>query len=393
MDRLLHLGRSKFDEAFHSTDKVQGYTHDFYKYPARFSPKFVRFILDSLTEPGDHVLDPFMGGGTTIVEAAASGRFAIGSDVNRLAKFVTKVKTTPLSGRDISEIRNWVQDVHAAVADEKLDANVTEVPIHNMPLSTYPFFKAATKLVENLRFPRRRQFARCVLLRVGQLTLDARTSIPEADYLMGKLEQRVEHMLGGMSDFISAVKETGVHKNQVTATRRLWSYPASNGRLAYALRRRDIRPRLVLTSPPYPGVHVLYHRWQVLGRRETPAPYWIADVQDGQKESYYTMGGRSTAGLDNYFAGLSAAFMNIRQIIAQDAKVVQLVAFSNAASQLPRYLEAMAAAGFEEASAGGIDSQQVRLVPNRKWYNHQRTENDASREVLLIHRPVERLMC
>ena len=141
----MHLGCYKFDEAFHSTDRVQGYTHDFYKYPARFSPKFVRFILDSLTEPGDHVLDPFMGGGTTIVEAAASGRFAIGSDVNHLARFVTKVKTTPLSGRDVSEIRNWVQDVHAAVADEKLDANVTEAPIHNMPLSTYPFFKVATK--------------------------------------------------------------------------------------------------------------------------------------------------------------------------------------------------------------------------------------------------------
>ena len=204
---------------------------------------------------------------------------------------------------------------------------------------------------------------------------------------MGKLEQRVEHMLGGMNDFISAVKETGVHKNKVTATRRLLSYPASNGRLAYALRRREIRPRLVLTSPPYPGVHVLYHRWQVLGRRETPAPYWIADVRDGQKESYYTMGGRTPAGLDNYFTGLSAAFRNIRQIIAPDAKVVQLVAFSDATSQLPRYLEAMAEAGFEETRAADIDSQQVRLVPNRKWYNHQRTENDASREVLLIHRP------
>ncbi len=317
------------------------------------------------------------------------GRFAIGSDVNRLARFVTRVKTTPLSRRDVSEIRGWVQDVRAAVADEKLDVNVTEAPIHNMPLSTYPFFRTATKLVESLRFPRRRQFARCALLRVGQLTLDARTSIPEVNYLMGKLEHRVEHMLGGMSDFTSAVKESGVHKNKVTATRHLLSYPASNGRLAYVLRRRDIRPRLVLTSPPYPGVHVLYHRWQVLGRRETPAPYWIADVRDGQKESYYTMGGRTPTGLNNYFARLSAAFRNIRQIIAPDAKVVQLVAFSDAALQLPRYLEAMSEAGFEETKAADIDSQQVRLVPNRKWYNHQRPENDASREVLLIHRPVD----
>ena len=377
----------QFDRAFHSTAKVHGYTHDFYKYPARFSPHFVRFFLNALTEPGDYVLDPFMGGGTTIVEAAALGRFVIGSDVNRLARFVTRVKTTPLSRRDVLEIRSWVEDVRAAVADEKLDVNVTESPIKNMPLRAYPFFKTATELAESLRFPRRRQFARCALLRVGQLALDARTSLPEADYLMGNLEHRVELMLGGMTDFISAVKESGSPKNKVTSTRHLLSYPASNGSLAYSLRRRDIRPRLVLTSPPYPGVHVLYHRWQVLGRRETPAPYWIADVRDGQNESYYTMGGRSPTGLDNYFTGLSAAFRNIRQIISPDAKVVQLVAFSDAASQLPRYLEAICKAGFEETSAGGINSQQVRSVPNRKWYNNQRTENDASREVLLIHHP------
>jgi hypothetical protein len=31
-------------------------------------------------------------------------------------------------------------------------------------------------------------------------------------------------------------------------------------------------PRLVLTSPRYAGVHVLYHRWQVDGRKEAPLP-------------------------------------------------------------------------------------------------------------------------
>ena len=29
---------------------------------------------------------------------------------------------------------------------------------------------------------------------------------------------------------------------------------------------------LVVTSPPYPGIHMLYHRWQVDGRKETDAP-------------------------------------------------------------------------------------------------------------------------
>ena len=51
-------------------------------------------------------------------------------------------------------------------------------------------------------------------------------------------------------------------------------------------------PKLVLTSPPYPGVHVLYHRWQVDGRKEAPLPFMIANKLDGAGSSYYTMGDR-----------------------------------------------------------------------------------------------------
>ena len=52
--------------------------------------------------------------------------------------------------------------------------------------------------------------------------------------------------------------------------------------LADKLREIDApKPKLVLTSPPYPGVYVNYHRWKLRGRREIPAPYWIAGREDG----------------------------------------------------------------------------------------------------------------
>ena len=385
----MHSEPAGFDEAFRSTSKVQGYTHDFYKYPARFSPGFVRFILNSFTEPGDYVLDPFMGGGTTIVEAAASGRHAIGSDVNQLARFITKVKTTPLSQQDIAEVRRWVQDVQSAIAGVGPATQLAESPVLNMPIETYHFFATAINLAERLRFPRRRQFVRCALIRVGQWALDSRSNIPEIESLSNELHNRVEVMLNGLSEFVSAARVGGVYKNKITATRRLFGYSAADSFLVRTLLRRDIRPRLVLTSPPYPGVHVLYHRWQVMGRRETPAPYWIANLRDGHGASYYTMGSRSAQGLSNYFAGISTAFSNLRRIIAIDAKVVQLISFSDAEVQLPLYLEVMSKAGFVETSEGGIDSRQVRSVPNRKWYNQHRPSNDASREVLLIHRVAE----
>jgi hypothetical protein len=67
---------------------VRGLTHDFYKYPARFSPTFVRAAIETFTKPGDLVLDPHVGGGTTIVESRALGREGVGIDINPLAEFV-----------------------------------------------------------------------------------------------------------------------------------------------------------------------------------------------------------------------------------------------------------------------------------------------------------------
>ena len=376
-----------FDKAFRSTNRVQGFTHDFYKYPARFSPGFVRFILDLLTEPGDYVLDPFMGGGTTIVEATTSGRYSIGSDINTLAKFVTSAKTTPLSKQDIEEIRDWVQCVKTAIDQTDFNQRLVDGPVKNMPVVAYSFFSTANSLVQRIRFPRRQQFARCALVRVGQWALDSRSSIPCTAALSDQLELRVERMLDGLSEFVSAAKESGVDKNKITSTRQLLGYSASDTQLVRTLTEQKISPRLILTSPPYPGVHMLYHRWQVQGRRETSAPYWLANVRDGHSESYYTMGSRSALGLKNYFNELLATFNNLRHIATPDAKIVQLISFSDTIVQLPRYLDIMNKAGFEETTECHIVSQQMRSVPNRKWYNQHRSRNDASTEILLIHRP------
>src|SRR5665213_2369691 len=53
---------------------VKGLTHGYYKYPARFSPRFARATIETFTKPGDICFDPHVGGGTTLVEAIAAGR-------------------------------------------------------------------------------------------------------------------------------------------------------------------------------------------------------------------------------------------------------------------------------------------------------------------------------
>jgi hypothetical protein len=147
------------------------------------------------------------------------------------------------------------------------------------------------------------------------------------------------------------------------------------------------KPQLILTSPPYPGVHVLYHRWQIGGRRETAAPYWIANRLDGDGERYYTLGNRHEKGLSTYFENLKASFAAIASVCTPDTTIVQMVAFSQPEWQLPKYLETMGEAGLTEVVK--FADEQTRLwrdVPNRKWYAQFQPNQSSSREVVLVHR-------
>ena len=88
---------------------VCGLTHTFYRYPARFSGVFARSAIKVFTNPGDLVMDPHVGGGTTLVEAIALGRDAVGVDVSSLAEFVATVKTTIYTEKELSILECWAQ--------------------------------------------------------------------------------------------------------------------------------------------------------------------------------------------------------------------------------------------------------------------------------------------
>jgi len=77
-------------------------------YRACFKPQLPRFFIGRLTQPGDVVYDPFMGRGTTPLEAALLGRVPYGCDVNPLSVVLTKPRLAPPT---LTEIGKRLQEI------------------------------------------------------------------------------------------------------------------------------------------------------------------------------------------------------------------------------------------------------------------------------------------
>ncbi len=83
------------DLDFHGTDGNYG-PHAWHPFPAKFPPQLPNFLIKQLSKPGDVVLDPMLGSGTTLVEAVRLGRRAIGCDIDPLARMIARAKLTPI---------------------------------------------------------------------------------------------------------------------------------------------------------------------------------------------------------------------------------------------------------------------------------------------------------
>ena len=372
-----------------TTRYVTGFTHQLYRYPAAAPPDLVREIIEAYTKPGDLVVDPFMGGGTTIVEAVAQGRRALGIDANTLAVFVTRAKTTPLSAQAWRRLDEWMEGrpLRYAAPAGALDPRSAGLP--------YPLrrrLRSGLASLQDIDQLDARRLARCCLLRLAQWAVETQFGADSRDYVPGithlevKLNELMDQAAKGMAAFETAAAEHGIRKSSIVSSRTLRRASAWEDFVPDTLGDHLGKTRLVLTSPPYPGVHVLYHRWQVRSRKETAAPYWIANSQDGLGPAYYMMGGRSQLGQSHYFERLAIAFSHVRRLISRDGLVVQLVAFNHPEVQLPLFMDAMSAAGFVAAmSAEKVRTTMTREVANRRWYARGH-ESGSSREVLLIHR-------
>ena len=73
------------------------HVHSLHPYLGKFIPQLVDVFLKRYFAPGDCIYDPFVGSGTTLVEANAFGADAIGCDVSAFNCLLSRVKSSRYS--------------------------------------------------------------------------------------------------------------------------------------------------------------------------------------------------------------------------------------------------------------------------------------------------------
>ncbi len=87
-------------------------------YRACFKPQLPEFFISRLTEPGETVHDPFMGRGTTPLQAALMGRRPSGNDINPLSVLLTRPRFRPPL---LAEVARRLEEVPWAAGEIERD--------------------------------------------------------------------------------------------------------------------------------------------------------------------------------------------------------------------------------------------------------------------------------
>ena len=113
---------------FNRTRSVNQFlTHWIYPYRGKFHPQMIRALLNIVgAKQGSVVLDPYMGSGTTALEASLLGMRCIGVDISPLCVLLTRVKVQSVDAVD--EVRDKVHTLLKSDSPDPQDASTADHP-------------------------------------------------------------------------------------------------------------------------------------------------------------------------------------------------------------------------------------------------------------------------
>ncbi|MFB6254356.1 MAG: DNA methyltransferase [Halobacteriaceae archaeon] len=316
------------------TDKFAATIHP---YHARFIPQIPERLIDTYTEPGDFVLDPFNGSGTTTMVAGTMQRHSIGVDLNPLACLIARVKCMQY---DIPQLEDHIdeflqkakQNIRTIDSQQRLDDFTATTNTQDIP-KTIPEFPdkkrwytedvldqlgALFYLVNNIDNSQFRDFYRVCFSAITKKvcrsdedwTYIGDNMYPDKDTnkltpidknydVYSHFKNRVERALGGVKDFAS--------ENPIDAE----IYQTDARDLAFIQQELDFDSiDFAITSPPYPNAvdYARYHRLSF---------YWFGwEVTDTKEEE---IGARSKRGrknaIEDYYRESRAVYEEVYRLL------------------------------------------------------------------------------
>lgn len=263
---------NKIDWAFTSED-TSYLTHDIHPYPAKFIPQIPGHLISRLSLPGELVLDPFGGSGTTALEAIRLGRRAMSLDANPIGTLIGRVKTTPIDKPDLTDlhsIRSLLLTKLPSLPEnpnkfiEEFSSYVPNIPnrekwFPDTSCGELAFIRACINTMES-------EIAKNIaLLALSRIILKVSFQDSETRYVSKKKEIRkgdsINYFLSSLESIVERVIKTapelqyGVVNFTTADTRKLDPdrFPSES-------------VDLIVTSPPYGNAndYHLYHRFRLL---------------------------------------------------------------------------------------------------------------------------------
>ncbi len=300
---------------FHYTDNAE-YLHALHPWPAKFIPQIPRKAIEDYTSRGGVVLDPFMGCGTTLLEASLLGRPSIGVDNNAVAVLVTRAKTASYSEEDMRSLQAFARGLDNRVASLPLRPDL--IPTNEnfgywFPKPVIARLAALKGLVLDEDEPLR------TLLLAALSSIVVRVSYQDSDTRY----KRVDRAISPEEVDRAFRKRVAYLIGQVPSVIGRESAPVQ----IYEGDARKLDPigsnsiDLIVTSPPYLNAYD-YHKYHRQRLHLINGDFKFArDVEIGKHDDFTRPG----ATPEQYFSDMDACFAEWARVLRPDGKCVLLI--------------------------------------------------------------------
>ena len=294
------------------------HVHRLHPYHGKFIPQLVEVLLERYLPPGGHVLDPFAGSGTTLVQGLESGMDATGTELAAFNCLLMRVKTAHY---DVEALGAELRDVCARLGSRAPKARPTAY------LRNWYEPQAAKELLafrELIGEYEHGDVLRVILSRAARsarrtahFDLEAPRAPQVGEYWCHKhrrtcrpVESAAHFLRRYTLDTLARIAKFASARDEMRAAHVLHG---DSRKVEY----EDVFDG-VLTSPPYPGL-IDYHE-------QHRYAYELLDLDDRRElELGAAEGGTSRAALDAYTDGIAAALANAASALAPDAPLLIVV--------------------------------------------------------------------